>query len=192
MPDPEIWLDAWRRAGALSLSRHDPDKEGILVSAFLPARSILTCARHLKEDGYSLLDLSALEVAEGFVVTYHFDNFRDPGLLAFRTLVSRKKPCLPSLYEVYQGAEWHEREAADFFGLIFENNPNLIPLLLPEDPRLPPPLRKDPAALAPLSKLGLLGDAEILDADFNELIGGKGVVDSSPKSAPPKSASQKS
>jgi NADH-quinone oxidoreductase subunit B len=30
------------------------------------------------------------------------------------------------------GAEWHERETTDFFGIVFEGNPNPKPLLLPD------------------------------------------------------------
>ncbi|MDR0548707.1 MAG: NADH-quinone oxidoreductase subunit C [Deltaproteobacteria bacterium] len=171
MSDPEKWLANWRAAGAWSLSRHDLAKEGLLASAFLPTKAILNCAKELKEANFSLLDLSALETQEGFVVTYHFDSLNEPGRLAFRALVPHKKPHLPSLYDVFQGAEWHERETADFFGLIFDQNPNLIPLLLADDHYGPPPLRKNPADLAPLKKLGLLGSFEILDPDFGALIG---------------------
>ncbi|MDR2422324.1 MAG: NADH-quinone oxidoreductase subunit C [Deltaproteobacteria bacterium] len=169
--DPEKWLTSWRQAGAFSVSRHDLAKEGLLVSAFLPAGAIVKCAQELKDARYSLLDLSTLQAQEGFVVTYHFDGLDGPGRVAFRTLVPFKKPILPSLYDVFQGAEWHERESTDFFGLTFEGNPNLIPLLLPDDLPGPPPLRKNPADLVPLAKLGLLGQAEILCPDFGDLIG---------------------
>ncbi|MDR1086286.1 MAG: NADH-quinone oxidoreductase subunit C [Deltaproteobacteria bacterium] len=171
MNGPEQWLNDWRKAGALSLSRHDPAKEGITVSAFLPAAALISSAEKLGQAGYTLLDISALEALEGLVVTYHFDSFKEPGRLALRVLVSPRKPALPSLYSVFQGAEWHEREAADFFGLVFENNPNLIPLLLPDDLPGPPPLRKKNGALSPISKLGLLGQAEIIDPGFGAACG---------------------
>lgn len=40
---------------------------------------------------------------------------------------------VPSLTGVYQGADWHEREAAEMFGVAFEDHPNLVKLYLPED-----------------------------------------------------------
>jgi NADH-quinone oxidoreductase subunit C len=43
---------------------------------------------------------------------------------------------------IYPGAEWHEREAQDFFGFIFIGHPDPTPLLLPEDADFHP-LRKD-------------------------------------------------
>ena len=42
-------------------------------------------------------------------------------------------PSVPSIVSVFSGADWHERECFDFFGVVFENHPNLKPLLLPDD-----------------------------------------------------------
>ena len=39
---------------------------------------------------------------------------------------------LPSLVGVYAGADWHEREAAEMFGIVFEGHPNLVNLYLPD------------------------------------------------------------
>jgi NADH-quinone oxidoreductase subunit C len=47
-----------------------------------------------------------------------------------------------SLTGVWAGADWHEREAFEMFGVHFDGHPNLIPLLLPEGFE-GHPLRKD-------------------------------------------------
>jgi NADH-quinone oxidoreductase subunit C len=39
----------------------------------------------------------------------------------------------PSITGVYNGAEWHEREAHEMFGIDFPGHPRLVNLLLPED-----------------------------------------------------------
>jgi NADH-quinone oxidoreductase subunit C len=49
---------------------------------------------------------------------------------------------VPSISEVFPGANWHERETHEFFGIRFLGHPNLSPLLLPEDATYHP-LRKD-------------------------------------------------
>jgi len=49
---------------------------------------------------------------------------------------------VPTISAVFPGANWHERETHDFFGIRFAGHPNLIPLLLPEDADYHP-LRKD-------------------------------------------------
>jgi NADH-quinone oxidoreductase subunit C len=162
----------WRAGGALVVCRHDFKSTGLLLSAVVPGTSLVAMARDLRGDGCTLLDVSGLEAAEGFLVTYHFDSVTEPGRLALRVLAPRDRPRVPSLWPVFQGAEWHERETADFFGLAFLGNPNPVPLLLPDDFDGPPPLRKDPAALAPLSALGLFGAApEILDPAWGPLTG---------------------
>jgi NADH-quinone oxidoreductase subunit C len=49
-----------------------------------------------------------------------------------RTHVSRETPSLSSLTSVWLGADWHERETFEMFGISFDGHPNLIPLLLPD------------------------------------------------------------
>jgi NADH-quinone oxidoreductase subunit C len=40
-------------------------------------------------------------------------------------------PRADSLVDVYGGADWHEREAHDMFGIVFDGHPGLEPLYLP-------------------------------------------------------------
>jgi NADH-quinone oxidoreductase subunit C len=42
-------------------------------------------------------------------------------------------PVCPSMTGVFRGAEWHEREAAEMFGIHFTDHPNLTTLYLSED-----------------------------------------------------------
>jgi NADH-quinone oxidoreductase subunit C len=69
---------------------------------------------------------------------YDFDLCR----VVIRTRVPRSNPVVPTITDIYAGANWHERETHDFFGIKFEGHPHLIPLLLPEDADYHP-LRKD-------------------------------------------------
>ena len=48
------------------------------------------------------------------------------------TAVSKDDPSLDSLAEVYGGANWHEREAAEMFGIDFVGHPNLTGIYLPD------------------------------------------------------------
>ena len=51
---------------------------------------------------------------------------------------------LPTISDIFQGADWHERETRDFFGITFEGHPNLEPLLLdPSDRDLTPLLKSE-------------------------------------------------
>jgi len=49
---------------------------------------------------------------------------------------------VPSLYKIFKGSDWQERETFDMFGINYADHPNLKRLLMPEDWR-GWPLRKD-------------------------------------------------
>ncbi len=49
---------------------------------------------------------------------------------------------IPSLYKIFKGSDWQERETYDMFGINFLDHPNPKRLLMPEDWR-GWPLRKD-------------------------------------------------
>ncbi|WP_308193343.1 NADH-quinone oxidoreductase subunit C [Nonomuraea sp. MG754425] len=75
------------------------------------------------------------------VVAHVYSPSAGRGLL-LRTHVPRENPHLPTAVLVYRGANWHERETYEMFGVIFDGHPNLTPLLLP-DGFEGHPLRKD-------------------------------------------------
>lgn len=52
--------------------------------------------------------------------------------VTFSTDLPQESPSIPSLIEVYAGANWHEREAHEMFGIVFEGHPNLVHLYLPD------------------------------------------------------------
>ena len=49
---------------------------------------------------------------------------------------------IPSLYKIFKGSDWQERETFDMFGINYADHPNLKRLLMPEDWK-GWPLRKD-------------------------------------------------
>ncbi len=83
-------------------------------------------------------------IKEGeFEIIYDFSRYDfEVCRIVIRTRVSRENPIVPTITGIYAGANWHERETHDFFGIKFEGHPHLIPLLLPEDADFHP-LRKD-------------------------------------------------
>jgi NADH-quinone oxidoreductase subunit C len=80
-------------------------------------------------------------------VVYDYFHFTSPIHVVVRTRVPRDNPKLPTISTVFPGANWHERETHDFFGIEFTGHPDLSPLLLPEDATYHP-LRKDFAGVA--------------------------------------------
>ena len=82
-------------------------------------------------------------IAEGVLeAVYDFNRLVDGGRVTVRVRVPRDNPDIPTISKVFGGADWHEREAHDLFGIVFSGHPNLTPLLLPEEATFHP-LRKD-------------------------------------------------
>lgn len=75
-------------------------------------------------------------------VIYDFSRYDfDPCRVVIRTRTPRSEPKVPTISKIYSGANWHERETHDFFGIKFDGHPHLIPLLLPEDADFHPLLK---------------------------------------------------
>lgn len=62
--------------------------------------------------------------------------------VVIRTRIDREKPDVPTISEIFSGANWHERETWDLFGINFVGHPQLERFLLPDDCDYHP-LRKD-------------------------------------------------
>ncbi|WP_432737114.1 NADH-quinone oxidoreductase subunit C [Maridesulfovibrio sp. FT414] len=119
----------------LMVGRGIPESSGINFNVFLLPEDIEQAARAMLEQAYHLENIDALDVTEGFLITYYYAHFTKPGRVAHRVLIPRDEPEVPSISGIYHGADWHERECNDFHGVKFSGHPNLLPLLL--DPETP-------------------------------------------------------
>lgn len=86
-------------------------------------------------------DAPSEEVEERFELMSALSDLSEGNLVIFSADLPKDRPMAPSLIEVYAGANWHEREAHEMFGIEFEGHPNLIHLYLP-DAFVGNPLRK--------------------------------------------------
>ncbi|MDK1019129.1 MAG: NADH-quinone oxidoreductase subunit C [Actinomycetota bacterium] len=73
------------------------------------------------------------ELEERFEVMCRLSSVTDARAINFFATLSKDDPTIGSLTATIGGAEWHEREAHEMFGIMFEGNENLIPLYLPDD-----------------------------------------------------------
>ena len=74
-------------------------------------------------------------------VVYDYSHIDVLCRVVVRARIPRDKPEIPTISEVFSGANWHERETHDFFGIKFVGHPDLSPLLLPEDADFHPLLK---------------------------------------------------
>jgi NADH-quinone oxidoreductase subunit C len=138
------------------VARLDYDTTGCVAEAWVKPANIRKAAQKLYEDKWMIEDLSVLDTAEGLLVCYHFDRMHRPGRIVVRVMA--KDGAVPSIADIFQGANWHEREARDFHAVDFSGHPNLWPLLLPAD--MEPGVLLKAGEKKPLREL--LGSREVL------------------------------
>ncbi|TJZ51918.1 NADH-quinone oxidoreductase subunit C [Streptomyces piniterrae] len=64
---------------------------------------------------------------------YHLRSITHNRLIRLEVSAPDADPHVPSLVSVYPTNDWHEREAYDFFGLIFDGHPALTRIMMPDD-----------------------------------------------------------
>jgi len=67
-------------------------------------------------------------------VVYHLESTLHRHIVVVKVKTSdRENPVLDSVWDIWRTAEFHEREVFDFFGIKFNNHPNLKRLFLTEE-----------------------------------------------------------
>ncbi len=98
------------------------------------------------ELGFSYLcDVTGVDrfpIEPRFEVNYHLVSFTRRERLRVKVRVGSDHPEVASVTSVWSGANWHEREVYDLFGVRFDGHPDLRRILMPEDWE-GHPLRKD-------------------------------------------------
>lgn len=78
--------------------------------------------------------LSGVDYNNGtFGVVYHVNSTIFKHGIVLKVVVPRENPRVQSVSAVWRTAEWHEREAYDMFGILFDEHPDLRRILLPDD-----------------------------------------------------------
>lgn len=106
-------------------------------------KEIAMYMRDQEELGFDYLSLlTGMDYKDSLGVVYHIQSLRHGHKIVLKVRLNREKPELPSIERVWKTANWHEREAYDMFGIIFEGHFDLERILCPDD-WVGYPLRKD-------------------------------------------------
>nr|WP_320010002.1 NADH-quinone oxidoreductase subunit C [uncultured Desulfobulbus sp.] len=123
----------------------DPAKHGHHVEVLVTQDQVVAIAEVMDKEGYFLESISGVDWLDQQQLEVVYDYNRLGGehcRVMVRTRIPRDTPELPTITGVFPSADWHERETFDFYGVLFQDHPNLIRILLPEDADFFP-LRKD-------------------------------------------------
>jgi len=120
------------------------------VSVIVKRDQIVAMLRYLHDDPLlsfdHLQDLTAVDYLNKkdvrFEVVYTLYSIRFRHNIRIRAQVPDNDPKISSVVPIWAGANWHERECFDMFGIVFAGHPDLRRILMPEDWE-GHPLRKD-------------------------------------------------
>jgi NADH-quinone oxidoreductase subunit C len=135
----------------------------------VPAGEVLAVLQWLRDTrGYDfLMDVTAIdwsaETSPRFAVVWHvYSSTKHVYVRLAANCPADAEPAMPSATSLWPGADWHERETYDMFGIKFTGHPDLRRILM-WDAYPYFPLRKE----FPLAGL----PTEMSDADINAEIG---------------------
>jgi NADH-quinone oxidoreductase subunit C len=150
---PEEIRAALEQVGATRVVQPDYAIRGVHVDALFPAERVRDGVQVLREREFLIDHVTAVDANPDLLVVYHFSHVLGRCRTALKVLAPRDNPTVPSIHDLYPGANWHERETHDFYGVVFDGHPDLSPLILPEDAGDLRPLRKSDDGLKPLGDL---------------------------------------
>jgi len=120
------------------------------VRYVVPASRLIEVMTWLKaEAGFDYLaDIAGIDylhypnATDRYGVVYCLANTETAERVYVRVFANDPGPALPSVYDLWKGADWMEREVFDMYGVAFEGHPDLRRILMPEGFESFP-LRKD-------------------------------------------------
>ena len=104
----------------------------------VPTGELISALKSLRDEhAFDLLsDVTAIDWAEGasprFTAVYHLYSTTSHAAIRVATSCTGDDaaPTVPSVVPLWPGANWHEREAYDMFGITFEGHPDLRRILM--------------------------------------------------------------
>lgn len=121
------------------------------TTVYLDPASVKEAIRWLHDDPSQqydyLSDITAVEYRDAEVpieVVWHLRSLPFRRFLRIKTELVKGQPLeVDSIYDIYRGADWLERECFDMFGIRFKGHPDLRRILMWESYKEGFPLRKD-------------------------------------------------
>ncbi len=77
--------------------------------------------------------ISGVDRCDRYQVVYHITSYQSKITAEIIVDLPHDNPEVDSVTPLWGGANWHEREAYDMFGIVFKGHPDLRRVLLPDD-----------------------------------------------------------
>ncbi|MFT3875705.1 MAG: NADH-quinone oxidoreductase subunit C [Propioniciclava sp.] len=111
------------------------------LTVFVPRAKLLEVVAALRDDAHlryeGCLSVSGVhypsDTGAELHSVYHLQSFTHNRRLRLEVTCPDADPHIPSVCATYPAADWHEREAWDMFGIIYDDHPALTRILMPDD-----------------------------------------------------------
>ncbi|MGA2622786.1 MAG: NADH-quinone oxidoreductase subunit C [Bacteroidota bacterium] len=119
------------------------------VTIVVRKQDIVDVCRFLRDDDELQFDMlkdlcgaDYFRPEDRFEVVYNLYSLKNKYRLRLKVRVDESDLHVPSMTPVWPGANWHERETNDMYGIVFDGHPDLRRIYMPEEFEHYP-LRKD-------------------------------------------------
>jgi NADH-quinone oxidoreductase subunit C len=119
------------------------------LTLYIERDSISMVAKYLRDNDEldfdflsDLCGVDRISSDNAFEVVYHLYSIKRNHRVRLKAQIPASKPTISTVTDIWKTANWHEREAYDMFGIVFEGHPSLERILTP-DGFEGHPLRKD-------------------------------------------------
>ncbi|MFH0764663.1 MAG: NADH-quinone oxidoreductase subunit C [Candidatus Omnitrophota bacterium] len=132
------------RFGGAVINVHKKNEKRAYIDIY--PKDVVGFTRYIFKDlGLRFNIASAVDDFDAMEVLYHFADDKDGFVISIRAVIKEKNdPRIDTITAVTKSAWWIEREMHELFGIEFNGNNDLRPLLLPDDwPRGVYPMRKN-------------------------------------------------
>ena len=135
MQPQEIYEELKSRFGeAIVDFQSQPPSDPFIV---VKAENLFEICHTLRDGDNFLFDylkcLSGMDLGDNLGAVYHLYSMKYAHHLTLKVIVPKDEPKVPSVERIWRTADWHEREAFDLIGVLFEGHHNLIRILNPYD-----------------------------------------------------------
>jgi len=132
------------RFGSSVINVHKKSEKRAYIDIY--PKDVVEFTRYILKDlGLRFNIASAVDDFDAMEILYHFADDKNGFVISIRAIIKEKNdPHIDTITTVTKSAWWIEREIHELFGVEFNGNDDLRPLLLPDDwPRGVYPLRKN-------------------------------------------------
>lgn len=119
------------------------EDKGLHLEVTVEPANVVKAAEIMDRHGFAIDAVTGMDwPTQGLLeVIYDFLHFQTGERVAFRARIARNDPKIATISKVFPGADWHERETHDFFGINFVGHRDLSPFMLPDDATYHPLLK---------------------------------------------------